>query len=115
MTRYSIIQTIYTFPGFNARPRVFTITVFALLQCNIDVTSLKVSSQMTRYSTIQTIYTFPGCNTRPHIFTITVFVPLLCNIDVRTITVQHSVTSLKVRSQMTRYSMIQTILFQGLM
>ena len=89
MTRYCIIQTIYTFPGFNARPYIFTITVFIPLQCNIDVTSLKVRSQMTRYSIIQTIYTFPGFNARPHIFTITVFVPLQCNIDVCTITVQH--------------------------
>ena len=89
MTRYSMILTIYTFPGFNVRPCIFTITVFVPLQCNTDVTSLKVRSQMTRYSMIQTIYTFPGFNVRPCIFTITVFVPLQCNIDVCTITVQH--------------------------
>ena len=65
----------------------FTITVFVPLQCNIDVTSLKVRSQMTRYSMTQTIYTCPGFNVRPCIFTITVFVPLQCNIDVCTIIV----------------------------
>ena len=79
MTRYSMIQTIYTFPGFKvrpcintrpcvyARPHVFIITAFVPLQCNIDVTSLKVRSQITIFSMIQTIYTFPGFNTRPRV------------------------------------------------
>ena len=46
--------------------------MFVPLQCNVDVTSLKVRSQMTRSSMIQTIYTFPGFNARRCIFTITV-------------------------------------------
>ena len=32
----------YTFPGFNVRPCVFTITVFVPLQCNIDVCTIIV-------------------------------------------------------------------------
>ena len=39
------------------------------LECNIDVTSLKVISQMTRYSMIQTIQTFLEFNARPRTFT----------------------------------------------
>ena len=39
------------------------------LECNIDVTPLKVRSQITRYCMIQTIYTFPEFNVRPCVFT----------------------------------------------
>ena len=76
-----------TIQGLMQGPTFTQGLVFLPLQCNIDVTSLKVRSQMKRYSMIQTIYTFPGFNLRPCVFTITVFVPLQCNIDVCTITV----------------------------
>ena len=56
------MPTVYMRPHVNMRPRIVP------LECNIDVTSLKVSSQMTRYSMIQTIYTFPEFNPRPCIF-----------------------------------------------